>query len=334
MKCLRFELWRRDHQSRFIPIDPTDHMRSWHVLPWTDERLVPTNSNIGVALLIIRYSAWSPPLTPLLELPQRKLLVYHNITPAEYLWNHSPGLAVQCAVGRIQLPAFARAAQVAVADSEFNAAELREAGAERTRVVPILVDPARYEPAGAPPAGEGPLVLSVGRLVPNKRHDLVIAAFAAYQREHRPDARLLVVGEAFTPAYGELMRRLVRESGAQGVTLTGPVPQEQVNAAYAAADVLLHLSEHEGFCIPLLEAFHFGVPVVARPAGAMRDVGDGAVLWTDPDPAVTSELLHLAVEDSELCSQMASRGRERLGAFAYETTAAAVREAVQTALAA
>jgi glycosyltransferase involved in cell wall biosynthesis len=128
------------------------------------------------------------------------------------------------------------------------------------------------------------------------------------------------------------MRRLVRESGAQGVTLTGPVPQEHVNAAYAAADVLLHLSEHEGFCIPLLEAFHFGVPVVARPAGAMRDVGDGAVLWTDPDPAVTCELLHLAVEDSELRSQMASRGRERLGAFAYDTTAGAVREAVQTAL--
>ncbi len=284
-------------------------------------------------LLVIRYSAWSPPLTPLLELPQRKLLVYHNITPAEYLWNHSPGLAVQCAVGRIQLPAFARAAQLAVADSDFNAAELRQAGAEDTRVVPILVDEARYAPRGPAPQGTGPLVLSVGRLVPNKRHDLVIAAFAAYQRERASGARLLVVGEAFTPSYGELMVRLVRESGARGVTLTGPVAQERVNAAYAAADVLLHLSEHEGFCVPLLEAFHFGVPVVARPAGAMPGVGDGAVLWTDRDPAVTSELLHLAVGDAELRSQMVRRGRERLGAFAYERTAAAVREAVAAALA-
>jgi L-malate glycosyltransferase len=283
-------------------------------------------------LLIIRYSAWSPPLTPLLDLPQHKLLVYHNITPAEYLWNHSPALAVQCAVGRIQLPAFARAATVAVADSDFNAAELREAGAERTRVVPILIDDGRYAARAPAPDGAGPLVLSVGRLVPNKRHDLVIAAFAAFQRERAPDARLLVVGEAFTPAYGELMARLVRESGARAVTLTGPVPQERVNAAYAAADVLLHLSEHEGFCIPLLEAFQFGVPVVARPAGAMPGVGGEAVLWTDADPAVTSELLHLAVDDAELRSEMVRRGRERLRAFAYEPTAAAVREAVQAAL--
>ena len=73
-------------------------------------------------LVVLRYSAWSAPLIDLLETPSRLLLVYHNITPAGYLWNHSATVAAQCAVGRLQLPAFARRADLAVADSEFNAA--------------------------------------------------------------------------------------------------------------------------------------------------------------------------------------------------------------------
>ena len=279
-------------------------------------------------LLVIRYSAWSPPLTRLLELPQPKLVVYHNITPAEYLWNHSPGLAVQCAVGRIQLAEFVRAADAVVADSEFNAAEVRAAGAAEVRVVPILFDRARLTERGRAPEGEGPLVIVVGRLVPNKRHDRVLEAFAAYQRECEPDARLVCAGEALTPTYGRLVADLVAASGARNVSLTGPLGQADLNAVYAEADVLLTLSDHEGFCIPLLEAFHFGVPVVAAPAGAMPGVAGDAALWTDGDPAVTAELLDLAVRDAELRSELARRGLARLDELSFERTADAVRAVV------
>ena len=283
-------------------------------------------------LVVIRYSAWSPPMTNLLELPQAKLLVYHNITPAEYLWNHSAGLAVQCAVGRIQLPAFARAADVAVADSEYNAAELRDAGAGEVRVVPILFDPSRLESRGTPPAGEGPLVMVVGRIVPNKRHDRVLEAFAAYQAECAPAARLMCVGEPLTPGYGRLVQRLAEASGARNVTFTGGLTQPELNAAYAAADVLLTLSEHEGFCIPLLEAFHFGLPVVAAPAGAMPGVAGDAALWTDGDAAVTAELLDLAVRDAGLRAELEQRGRRRLDALSYQRSSQAVLDAVGQAV--
>lgn len=283
-------------------------------------------------LLVIRYSAWSPALTTLLDLPNPVLLVYHNITPAEYLWNHSAGLAVQCAVGRIQLPAFARRARVAVADSDYNAAELRAAGAVDARVVPILFDPARLSERGSPPAGEGPLVLVVGRLVPNKRHDRVLDAFAAYQRACAPDARLVLAGEPLDPSYRLLIEGLVTASGARNVTVTGGIAQSELNAAYAEADVLLTLSEHEGFCIPLLEAFHFGVPVVAAPNGAMPGIAGDAALWTDDDPAVTAELLDLAVRDGELRAELATRGRARLERYGADRTAAAVCEAVTLAL--
>ena len=285
-------------------------------------------------LVVIRYSAFSGQLTGALELPQRKLLVYHNVTPPRYLWNHHGGVAVACALGRAQMPRFARAVDVAVGDSEHNAAELRAAGAPTARALPILFDSGRMAPRGAAPAGEGPLVLVVSRLAPNKRHDLSIGAFAAWQREHAPDARLLCVGEPLSPAFRELVEAIAAASAAANVTIAGGLPQADLNSAYAAADAMLSMSEHEGFSVPLLEAFHFGVPVVARPAGAMPEVGGDAVLWDgDDDLAVTAELLELAVRDGELRAELERRGRRRLERFSYERTAAAIVDAVEEALA-
>jgi glycosyltransferase involved in cell wall biosynthesis len=293
-------------------------------------------------LVVIHYSAFAARMRRVLELPGRKLLVYHNVTPARYLWNHHPGVGVACALGRSQLPRYARACDRCAADSLFNARELETAGVTDPLVVPILLDPARLSERGDPPPGDGgPLVLVVGRLVPNKRHDLVLAAFAAYQRECAPDARLLCAGEPLTPAYRRLVERLVHETGAGNVTIAGGISQARLNAAYAEADVLLSMSEHEGFCVPLLEAFHFGVPVVARPVGAMPEVGGDAVLWTstpgeDEDAAnlpVTAELIDLAVGDSELRTELVRRGRARLDEYSYERTAAKVEAAVDAALA-
>lgn len=292
-------------------------------------------------LLVIRHSAHSPRLAPLLEWPQRKLLVYHNVTPARYLWRHQPQVAVACALGRSRLPRFARAADVAVADSELNAGELRAAGAGEVRVVPILFDPERLSRLGTSPAppGDGPLILTVGRLAPNKRHDLVLAAFAAYQRACEPDARLLCVGEPLTPEYGELVEGLARRCGARNVRIAHSVPQPDLNAAYAEAAALLSMSEHEGFCIPLLEAFHFGLPVVARPAGAMPEVGADAVLWapdgdpnTTPDIPTVAEFLDLAVRDPALRTELARRAQTRLAHYASTNTATAIRAAIDAAL--
>ena len=292
-------------------------------------------------LLVIRYSAYRSALEALLELPQRKLLVYHNVTPPRYYWRYHPGTAVACAVGEDRLARFAHAARVTTADSAFNARDLERVGAREVRVVPILLDSARLGARGRPPAGGGPLVLVVGRYAPNKRHDLVLAAFAAYQRECAPDARLLCVGAPVTPAYLELVRELARESGARDVELASGLSQADLNAAYAEADVLLSMSEHEGFCVPLLEAFHFGVPVVARPLGAVPEVAGDAALWTaepgatdeQPDLAVIAELIHLAVTDAELREELRRRAAARLEHFSPERTAEAIREAIGAALA-
>ncbi len=283
-------------------------------------------------LLVIRYSAHSAALMSLLERPEPKLVIYHNVTPPGYFWNHHVGVALACAVGRAQLPRFARAATVAAGDSQFNATELRAAGADDARVLPILFDPERLAPRGRAPEGEGPLVLVVSRLAPNKRHDLAIAAFAAWRAEHGVPARMLLVGEPVSPAYGELVAGLAQRAGG-AIGLAGGLDQPDLNAAYSAADVMLSMSEHEGFSVPLLEAFHFGVPVVARPAGAMPEVGGDAVLWDRADDlAVTAELMQRAVSDPSLRLTLAERGRVRLAEYEHVRTAERIVAAVEDAL--
>lgn len=285
-------------------------------------------------LVVIRYSAYAPALRPLLGLECRKLLVYHNVTPPRYFWNHHPGVAVACALGRDQLPRYARAVDVACADSHFNASELEAAGVADPRVVPILFDAERLEARASEPEGDGPLILVVGRLVPSKRHDLALRAFASYQRDLAPDARLVLVGEPLSPTYRLAVERWAGESGAGSIRVAGGLPQPALNSLYERADVLLSTSEHEGFCVPLLEAFHFGLPVVARPAGAMPEIGGDAVLWVDDgSPGMAAQLLDLAVREGSLRSELARRGRRRVEQYSYAGTAARIREAVEAALA-
>jgi glycosyltransferase involved in cell wall biosynthesis len=285
-------------------------------------------------VLLLHYSAYAPRLRPLLELPNHKLLVSHNVTPARYLWSYEPVVAVYCAVGREQLPDFARSVDVAAGVSEYNVAELTAAGAKATAVVPILFDP---PPAGAPQlngntGGRPPAILFVGRITPHKRHDLLLRAFALYRRHRAPDARLHLVGEPVSPAYGAAVRGLADELAPGAVTIEGGIAPVALWDRYRHADAFLSMSEHEGFCIPLLEAFAFAVPVIARPAGGIPEVaGDAALLYDGDDLAVVAELLELAVSDLELRAELARRAERRLAAYAPERALDSLRAAVLAA---
>jgi glycosyltransferase involved in cell wall biosynthesis len=290
-------------------------------------------------VLLIHHSARSPGLRELLALPNPKLLLYHNITPASWLWEHAPVVAVQCAIGREQLPELVAAVDVVAADSAFNAAELESLGAKRTEVVPLLVDrnrlgvPAAPAPAATAPgatARRSPTVLFVGRLSPHKRQEEIIRAFALYRRHRAEDARLVLVGEPITFAYAELLQQLADELAPGAVTIESGLSPHALGQRYREADVFLCLSEHEGFCVPALEAFHFGLPVIARPAGAIPEtVGDAALLVDDPDLAVVAELVHLAVTDPGLRAELRRRGETRLGAYAPGAVAGRLRASVE-----
>ncbi|MBV9310827.1 MAG: glycosyltransferase family 4 protein, partial [Solirubrobacterales bacterium] len=292
-------------------------------------------------VLLLHHSAGAPRLTQLLALPNPKLLLYHNVTPPSWLWDHAPLVAVKCAVGRDQLPQLVRAVDVAAADSAFNAAELEALGAQHTEVIPLLIDYGRLGPpndgltpgsraSGSGRATESPRILFVGRLSPHKRQDEVIRAFAAYRRHHAPAAKLVLVGDPITSGYVRLLQALADDLAPGAVTIESGISESELGERYRRADVFLCLSAHEGFCIPLLEAFHFGVPVIARPTGAIPEtVGDAAILVEDSDLAVVAELLHLAVSDDALRAELRRRGRMRLDLYSPERVADRLRAAVE-----
>jgi glycosyltransferase involved in cell wall biosynthesis len=143
-------------------------------------------------------------------------------------------------------------------------------------------------------------VLFVGRIAPNKRQDNLIRHFAAYQRRFNPDARLLLAGtaEGFE-GYQIQLRALAARLGAREVHFVGQVTNEQLCALYDVADLFLCASEHEGFCVPLVEAFHAGVPVMALARAAVPETLDGGgVLFDTTDPDRVAAAMHELLSDA------------------------------------
>jgi glycosyltransferase involved in cell wall biosynthesis len=238
--------------------------------------------------------------------PDRLVCIYHNITPARFFLGFHPHLAGLCHHGRRELAAFAARAELGLGDSEFNRRELEAAGYARTGVLPIVLDLSVYEGPPSPVVrrlyGDGRTnILFVGRIIPNKRIEDLIRVFALYRR-HDPESRLLLVGDhRGHERYFDRLREMAGSLAVPDVVFTGHVDHEDLLGYYSVADLFLCLSEHEGFCVPLLEAMAFRLPVVAHEAGAVREtLRGGGVLLAEKPPEVVAELLWRLRRDPRL----------------------------------
>jgi glycosyltransferase involved in cell wall biosynthesis len=277
-------------------------------------------------VLVLHYSGYAPALRGLAARPAPQLLVSHNVTPPRYFWAADPAEAVRCELGGEQLAELARRASRLAGVSRYNAADLERWSGRATEVLPILFG----EPV-EPPGTAEPLVLFVGRLAPHKRQDLVIRAFAQWHGR-RAEARLALVGTPHPVAYGAALRRLAAELAPGAVQFHAGLGGAELSALYRRAGVFLCLSEHEGFCIPLLEAFAHGLPVVARAAAAVPEVvGDAGVLLGEEDGVgVVAEVLELVWTDAELREELVARGRRRLAEFAPQEVARRLRGVLES----
>lgn len=237
----------------------------------------------------------------------RRVLLYHNVTPAEWFLRYSRALALQCDEGRRELGTLARAADLGLGVSEFNRRELEAAGFRHTAVFPLIPD------VGLPERPHSPVfrsmlrdgrdnILFVGRISPNKRIEDLIRVFAVYQRFVRPASRLLLAGDyGGHERYYDALLRMVHELRLDEVLFTGHLEGDDLRACYAAADVFLCLSEHEGVGVPLLEAMSFGLPVLAFEATAVREtLRGGGMLLREKRPEVVAELIDLLLRDTRL----------------------------------
>ena len=290
-------------------------------------------------VLILHYSMGSDVFDQLVKLTCRRVLVYHNVTPPEFFTGINPHAAAASRLGRRRLAGLASRIDLAIGVSEFNTRELVAAGFAPAVTVPILIDWSRFAiapddavlRAWSGSDSPGTKLLFVGRISPNKRQDELIRMLAYYRSCIDPAAQLLLVG-AFRdqPQYHQRLHALVRALGLEaGVTFAGPVSQAELVAYYRCANVFVSLSEHEGFGIPLLEAMHERVPVVALDRAAVGEtVAEAGVLLREKDLAAAAETCALVVEREDLRSALVAAGLRRVADFDADIVAERTRAAL------
>jgi glycosyltransferase involved in cell wall biosynthesis len=262
-------------------------------------------------LLIHHFSIGSRASRVAYALPDRMALVYHNITPPEYFVGVHKQLVELCWKGRRELGAYVDRCDLALGDSEFNRQELEALGFPATGVLPVV--PGFSHLDGTPDwrvAGqfddEWTNILFVGRMIPNKKIDDLIRIFHAYKTRCNPRSRLLLVGSyGGFDLYFAMLQQLVATLKVPDVFFMGHVSNEELSAFYDVADLFLCASEHEGFCVPLVEAFHMRVPVVAYAATAVPATLDGGgVLYENRDPAHVATLVDAVLSDHDIADRV------------------------------
>jgi L-malate glycosyltransferase len=276
--------------------------------------------------LLYQSSIGSPVYDVLAARSEPKLVNYHNITPAALLTEWEPAVGYEVALGRSQLERLAGESRLAVADSAFNEWELHQAGYRETAVVPLLID---MRATGEPPdaalaarlgeakAAGGADLLYVGKISPHKApHDLV-KMLSVYRRLYDPKARLHLVGSPLGERYGPALAAFVDRLGlADAVHVTGSVTPGELEAYFATADVYVCASDHEGFCVPLVEAMGHRVPVVAYGVTAVPEtVGGAGLLLEDKEPLRFAAAVHRVVEDAGLRAALLRAADERVEHF-------------------
>ena len=335
---LRRLLREAGFESDIYALDCHDDVRDEAFDATTFRHRVPSHRD---AWILYQFSIGSPLLDLVRDLDVPLALNYHNITDAKYFWRWEPGAAARMLEGRRELAAIVPDVRFALAVSRFNERELVALGCTRTAVAPVLIDFADYD--AAPDAAllarrrrtrqsGGTDWLAVGRIAPNKCQHDVILAFAAYRRLHDPLARLTLVGGQTAGQYWRALHRLTEELEiADAVTFTDVVSHAALLACYQTADVFLCLSEHEGFNVPVLEAMHFDIPVVALAAAAVPDtVGDAGLLLTDKSPVVVATAVERLRCDASLRTLLVDAGRKRVDHFSIARTGPQLIESLTT----
>ena len=258
-------------------------------------------------VLIHHFSIGSRASRTAYALPGRMALVYHNITPPEYFIGVHKDLVKLCFRGRRELTAYIPRCELALGDSEYNRQELEALGFAGTGVLPVVPD---FTHLDLPPNtmtsdrfDDGwTNVMFVGRVIPNKKFEDVIRAFHVYRTKHNPRSRLLLVGSySGFERYLVMLHGLVARLGTPDVHFLGHVSNEELTALYDVADLFLCGSEHEGFCVPLIEAFYKQVPVMAYAATAVPATMDGGgVLYETKDPFEISKVMAAILEDGDV----------------------------------
>ena len=306
---IRSEIFARFHDPRMA-----EHVRDYR--EYRHHFSSPEN------VVIFHFSIGSPVSKLFFRVPDKKIMIYHNITPHEFFLDSHRILARECYKGRLELNLFKDKTDLALGDSEFNRRELELAGYPRTGVLPLVLDLKPFEQPGDPlvprlfPEKKWTL-LFVGRVIPNKKFEDVIKCFHVYKTLFNPDSRLILAGDyRGMERYYAGLQDLVAALELKDVFFTGHIRFPELVAYYDLADVYLSLSEHEGFGVPLLEAFSKDIPVIAFAAGAVEEtLNGGGILLREKDSLKTAGVLEALRTGKGLRESVVAAQRTALGRY-------------------
>jgi len=282
----------------YAPAESIGHTLTGQCLPMERMQADPDD------IVLFHYSIDSSASEAYFAAKCRKVVRYHNITPAEYFLGFDDAVAAQLDKARHSLRAVVDKADRVVCVSEYNALEVRELGAPNVEVVYLLDEYFRKPCSGLPPQVQVPdrrlkNILYVGRIAPNKSIEELITAFGYYHNGINRESRLLIVGsDRSCPKYYAVLKFLAARLELQNVTFCGFLDDASLAEYYKAADLLVCTSRHEGYCQPLIEAMIADVPVLARNCGGMTEAMDGAgVLYNDLPLQLLAELMDKMISD-------------------------------------
>lgn len=333
-RAVREVIRRRGHESHIFALSIDDALAG-DVRRW-DEPAARQGE-----VTILHYALPSPMSAALATLPGARILCYHNVTPPSFFVPYDAGLVGLTARGRSELATLVGRVDLALGVSEYNRLELEDLGFDPTGVMPLLVDTDRFRNAAPVPALERMLqdglvnILFVGRIAPNKRIEDHIRLAEHYKRYVDVYYRFIFVGRSdAVPRYYDAVRGLITEYRmlSDRFWFPGPATDAELGAYYRNAHAYVSLSEHEGFCAPLVEAMTMDVPVLAYGAAAVPEtLGGAGVCFTPKDLEWAAELLGALVYDRPLRDRVIAGQRQRARAFAREAVEPRILEALAAA---
>ena len=256
----------------------------------------------------------------------KKIIRYHNITPEKYFKKYNKFLYNLVKYGRRGLEHASKYMDYGLAVSNYNKKELDELGYKNVEVMPILIPFEDYEKIPDKKIIEKyndgkKNILFVGRIVPNKTQEDIIKSFYYYYKYINKDSRLIFVGnDNGFENYSDLLKKLVKELGLENdVVFPGHIKFEEILAFYKVADLFLCMSEHEGFCVPLVESMFFEVPILAYNSSAIKDtLGNSGVIVNKKDYFLISELMNYILSDENVKKEIIKNQNKRLEDFKLE----------------
>ena len=256
----------------------------------------------------------------------KKIMRYHNITPGKYMEKYNKYLYNLVEYGRKGLKYASTYFDYSLAVSDYNKNELDELKYKNIMTVPILIPFGDYEKVPDKKIiktySDGKKnILFVGRIAPNKAHEDIIKSFYYYKKYVSEDSRLILVGnDGGFENYSKLLKKLIKELNLESdVIFPGHIKFEEILAFYKVADLFLCMSEHEGFCVPLVESMFFEIPILAYNSSAIKyTLGNSGVIVNKKDYFLISELMNFILSDENVKKEIIKKQNKRLEDFKLE----------------